>query len=206
MHISFLPERSMFLSVIGSSPFPTKRPFHHSEWRARSRLQTSCEWREANVSDVLLTCWANNFCHQQFYLAPHVPAVKLTMHAISIRQENDPRCPHVHSDRNVCRWKDCLPFCEVYHWWTQHIRVNLVREGWAATAHCCLYVWWFEFTSTLCSTCPSASSFLIRACVACSNMNHVSCTCYASKPYYLSMMSPHCRYLTVTLQVCTHIV
>lgn len=34
-----------------------------------SRLETLAKWMEANVSDVSLTCWANNFCHQQFYSA-----------------------------------------------------------------------------------------------------------------------------------------
>lgn len=88
---------------------------------AHSRRKTSRKWIEANVSDVLLTCWANNFHHQQFYLAQLVPTVKLTMHSISIRQENDPRCPCVwsaekrakvckeendHIERNVCLFRE----------------------------------------------------------------------------------------------------
>lgn len=60
---------------------------------AHSRLKTLCKWMEANVSDVLLTCWANNPLHQQFYMGLLVPTVKLTMHLISIRQENDPCSP-----------------------------------------------------------------------------------------------------------------
>lgn len=87
---------------------------------ARSRLKTLCKWMEANVSDVLLTCWANNSLHQQFYMALLVPTVKLTMHSISIRQENDPCSPRFLSTQTckgvqrskLLNWKEYLLFCE----------------------------------------------------------------------------------------------
>ena len=178
---------------------------------AHSRRETLRKWIEANVSDVLLTCWANNFHHQQFYLAQLVPTVKLTMHSISIRQENDPRCPCVWSAENVQRcakrktitWKEIIAFSVKFN---DH---SLVDEHSALNAQFLIgsnyqmLVLIPDFTSILCFTCRKA--LLSYSCsVGCSLMNHTSWTLYDSKPSYMLMMSPLCRYFTVTWQVCGH--
>lgn len=110
-------------------------------------------------------------------------------------------------------WREYLPFCEVQYsfldWWTQYIRVNYERGGIAANTQC-----WFCVLSNPCMKIQIhnkpllylprvVSSFLIQACIACSQINLISCPVDGSKPFYVLMMSPHCRYFyTVTLQVC----
>lgn len=65
--------------------FPPRRPFYCCDLCTSQQAgETLCKLIEASVSDVLLTCWANNFRHQQFFAALHVPTVKSTVHSISI--------------------------------------------------------------------------------------------------------------------------
>lgn len=172
---------------------------------AHSRLETLRKWIEANVSDVLLTCWANNSHHQQFYLALLVPTVKLTMHSISIRQENDPCCPCVFSAENLqwCTKKQTIKLEGIFAFMMNTMYHSLFeREGAAVNAQC------FSVLSNpgmeirihnhpLHYLPRVASSFLILASVACSHMNHVSCT-------YVLMMSPLQIFYTVTLPVPVH--
>lgn len=131
---------------------------------AHSRLETLGRWAEANVSDVLLTCWANNFHHQQFYFAPLVPAVKLTMHSISIRQENDPCRPCVSGAEKVERskllnWKKDLSVVKCNILWLMNTMHQLCEKGGCSRCtlliclSCQIFVWKFGFTTTLCFTC-----------------------------------------------------
>lgn len=106
---------------------------------AHSRLKTLHKWIEANVSDVLLTCWANNFHHQQFYLAVLVPTVKLTMHSISIRQrkwsllsmcEECTNLAEVCKETKTTEFEGKLAFLlslrSSFDWWTLEIIICII--------------------------------------------------------------------------------
>lgn len=132
---------------------------------AHSRFKTWGKWIEASVSDVLLTCWANNFHHQQFYLALLVPTVKLTMHSISIRQEDDPCCSCALSAESLqrCAKKQTITFGKNICLFVKYNIHSLVDEHNASEStiwegdnflYYQILVCTFGFTATFSFTCP----------------------------------------------------
>lgn len=205
LQIWFLHDHTYFIT-------PWEKPAFKCDWfthqgdhftiltgLARSRLKTLCKWKEANISDVLLTCWANNFSHQQFYVALLVPTVKLTMHSISIRQENDPHSPCFFFK---CRNQRCAKkhtvhlegiFAFLWNinnlWLMNTIHQSQLFESLAFNVH----HWLCWIIKSLCENFHAqpllylswvTSRFLILACVACSHVNSVPCTLLRFKGFW----------------------
>lgn len=143
--------------------------------RAHSRLESLGKRAEANVSDVLLTCWANNFHHQQFSSAPLVPAAKLTMHSISIRQEKGSLLPRVFQVQIHNDEEQTAHCCQI--WICIHPLLHLPSGSvsWFNSSPCRLQL----YESHLFSNLQSFSVTLLEclhACLTSRRIRHVDCT------------------------------